>query len=909
MKKAAVLFILFIFSGIISAQDFDGVKIYLNPGHGGHDSNDRYIAGTGFWESDGNLTKGLYLRDLLIAHNANVMISRTQNRTEDDKPLSDIDAEANAFNADYFHSIHSNAHNETVNYPLVLFRGTDSNPVFSQAKTMGSIIWNQLNLLDDQWTYWKYSWENNRGDWSFYNNSNGLSVLRDLNMPGTLSEGNFHDYIPNSWRLMSIDYRKHEAVVLFRSFLQYFNLGKLDYGIIAGLVRDKNQQVPYNFNYNNGLPNDKKLALNGAEVQLLPSGDTYTTDDMNNGFYMFDSLPPGEYKVVFKSGEYATDTVRISAIANKTVFANAFMVEDTARPPRINYAFPKNGTDNISTYETIEITFSRAMNKDSTEKAFSIDPPAAGSFIWTNNDMTFSFVQNDAFLTDTEYTVLLSTDVRSAYNIPMQADSSFSFHTELYHVEPAIVNFVPAAEQDSVFTHTDIYFEFDAKMRRQNTEDAFSITPPVEGMFKWENDDRKLLFVPAHPLIADTLYTVRLSANAENSYGVSVKSDTSFTFKTRKYNKVQIVNSFPGSNAEDVSTKMKVIVLFERQVTSNTAVPEKFHLTTESGTEVSYEKFFIDEQDGRGRITFIPRNELERHSEYILTIFPGIYDTEGFMLQDTVVFPFETAGEKITSGSINDDFEEALYWTDPNQNETTTGTDSVLTTFLRTYSYSVNGTYSGRLKYVFSEDSGGVCRALRTELMPVGSDPNSEFGIWIYGDFGFNKLELWFNDSGENISVVSKDSINWYGWKFLHFPLSTVNLSGDLFFNSIVIKQNTNGSRNNVLYIDDIQNNVLVGMPDESNRNNLVRTYELRQNYPNPFNPSTVFKYFIPKGSRVNLSVFNILGQQIKTLVNAYQQPGEYSMEFNAAGLPSGLYFFRLEAGTFSETKKMILIR
>ena len=156
LKQALFLFIL---AGSLTAQDFSGIKIYINPGHGGHDSDDRYISSTGYWESEGNLTKGLYLRDLLENLGATVIMSRTQNRSIDDRSLSEIDAEANANNVDYFHSIHSNAHNETVNYPLVLFRGTDSNPVFSQAKTMGSIIWNQLKNIPGNIAFYSYKRE------------------------------------------------------------------------------------------------------------------------------------------------------------------------------------------------------------------------------------------------------------------------------------------------------------------------------------------------------------------------------------------------------------------------------------------------------------------------------------------------------------------------------------------------------------------------------------------------------------------------------------------------------------------------------------------------------------------------------------------------------------------------------
>jgi len=90
--------------------------------------------------------------------------------------------------------------------------------------------------------------------------------------------------------------------------------------------------------------------------------------------------------------------------------------------------------------------------------------------------------------------------------------------------------------------------------------------------------------------------------------------------------------------------------------------------------------------------------------------------------------------------------------------------------------------------------------------------------------------------------------------------------------------------------------------------------YSLSQNYPNPFNPSTVIKYSIPVNvksemSDVKLVVYDILGKEIAILVNENQESGNYEIEFNASHFASGVYFYRLQNGNFTETKKMILLR
>jgi hypothetical protein len=86
-------------------------------------------------------------------------------------------------------------------------------------------------------------------------------------------------------------------------------------------------------------------------------------------------------------------------------------------------------------------------------------------------------------------------------------------------------------------------------------------------------------------------------------------------------------------------------------------------------------------------------------------------------------------------------------------------------------------------------------------------------------------------------------------------------------------------------------------------------TFNLDQNYPNPFNPSTKIVYSIPVESNVTLKIFNILGQQIKTLVNENQRQGTYTVTFNASSLPSGIYFYSIEAGKYNQVKKMILLK
>lgn len=94
-----------------------------------------------------------------------------------------------------------------------------------------------------------------------------------------------------------------------------------------------------------------------------------------------------------------------------------------------------------------------------------------------------------------------------------------------------------------------------------------------------------------------------------------------------------------------------------------------------------------------------------------------------------------------------------------------------------------------------------------------------------------------------------------------------------------------------------------------NNTSLIPNKYELGQNYPNPFNPTTKINFAIPKQGLVTMKIYDVLGREVRTLVNEVKQAGNYTVDFNASEFASGVYFYKIQAGEFMDIKRMILVK
>lgn len=403
MKKTLFIALALMGSVVANSADFGGKKFYINPGHGGHDSDDRPTAlpcGVPmFYESDGTLSRGLALKEFLEKNNAKVKMSRTTNNSSDDLGLSTIAAQANSYGG-YFMSLHSNGANASANYVVAFFRSSSASPtieVVSGSKKMSTSVanWHDAVTLSDQ----TYETPRAMGDWSFYGYS--LGVLRTNNRPGYLVETWFHDYRPEALRMKSDTYNKFLAWQIARAAMENpgatGNLGS----VVQGDIRDLSKSCGYtNYTARN---RDKYKAVEGAKVRLLSSSGvelkSMTTDNYENGYYAFFDLEAGTYTIEVTKTGYKTETKTVTfadANSQKQVTFNLVEGSDTGinlSSPSVDFGAVVTGNTATSTITVTGSTLTSEISVSCDNKDFVVSPTSLPK---TGGKLTIKFTGKTA---------------------------------------------------------------------------------------------------------------------------------------------------------------------------------------------------------------------------------------------------------------------------------------------------------------------------------------------------------------------------------------------------------------------------------------------------------------------------------------------------------------------------------
>ena len=206
------------------------------------------------------------------------------------------------------------------------------------------------------------------------------------------------------------------------------------------------------------------------------------------------------------------------------------------------------------------------------------------------------------------------------------------------------------------------------------------------------------------------------------------------------------------------------------------------------------------------------------------------------------------------------------------------------------------------------EGFAGGAALLRTNNNGLNWNTQSATGTGNYGGITGGPYIITGNALGffnlfsvRNSNIIYTSSNNGVNWSSLHTaPSGTYRHIGSNYLASESWAVRDNGGIT-YIYMSPAGINQI--------SNEIPGQFSLNQNYPNPFNPNTVISYQIAASNFAKIKVYDILGNEITTLVNEKQNSGSYSVEFNGANYPSGIYYYKLEAGDFSEVRKMILLK
>jgi hypothetical protein len=239
--------------------------------------------------------------------------------------------------------------------------------------------------------------------------------------------------------------------------------------------------------------------------------------------------------------------------------------------------------------------------------------------------------------------------------------------------------------------------------------------------------------------------------------------------------------------------------------------------------------------------------------------------------------------------------------------------------FTRDTSIYVSAPSSGKLHYVFT--TGGTTTLDVKKNIPISGTPD-KVGINVYGDGRGHWLRGEFKDVDNERFLIdftaATPGIDWTDeWQYIEKPFSaavpswanpTAVLTFPVTWMRIYMAETSDAKKDSgTIYFDDFKVHfIATSVEDEES---IPQQYGLDQNYPNPFNPSTVISYSIPGLSFVSLKIYDILGKEISALVNEVQPAGNYQINFAADNLPAGVYFYRINAGNFNQTKKMVLLK
>ncbi|MFZ4620134.1 MAG: N-acetylmuramoyl-L-alanine amidase [Bacteroidota bacterium] len=472
-------------------------------------------------------------------------------------------------------------------------------------------------------------------------------------------------------------------------------------------------------------------------------------------------------------------------------------------------------------------------------------------------------------------------------------------------IRPVITAALPSSNLEAFPAYKEVIFEFNTAMDVTSTNAAFSITPNVAGTIVWSSDNKKLTFDPAALLPWSTAFTIKIDTSAKN---VARSRNLGTVPFVRKFTTVpmdtvgpSVVSMYPLANETGVSTVTDVVINLNEPVVT-TSLSTTLKMVDENNVNVPMSGAKNEVIVDKSIISFSPSN-LKPNKPYTIKLLAGMKDTYGNITKTDLIVQFTTSTETVTAGTVIDNLDANTNgWMQPEQSAKTVLTDTAVTTWNFVSEKYRGGTGAGKLTYKFSSATGGMIEVKNSTSAVI--DPASSIGMWVWGDGSNNILEFHFNPTDQTLNA---GAVYWRGWKFVRFQVSSLTGSGRSL-SAVVLKQSNGHSNESRIYLDEVQTDAVVS-DVQTTEGILPSEFVLRQNYPNPFNPATEISFSMPHAGPVKVTIFDLLGREVETLVNDVRTAGNYRVSFDGSRFSSGIYFYSMRSGSYSETRKMILTK
>lgn len=516
------------------------------------------------------------------------------------------------------------------------------------------------------------------------------------------------------------------------------------------------------------------------------------------------------------------------------------------------------------------------------------------------------------------------------------ADTFFTFQdiNMISTIPPKIVSTVPV-QNDSIYPGMqNILINFSRPMDKSNAQSNIFISPAATATFTWTNGD-KTLTISTSNFTFETDYQITIKGTFTDKYGHPLDGngdgtggdDFTYNVKTKVADMIPpvITNVYPSPNSTNVELKPIISVSFDELLKTSTISTRIKVVKNSDLSNASYILRYYT-VNGKAVLNFFITTPLAENEIYTIKILAGVEDQFGNPTPVDTSFEFTTGNSNYTSRTIIDNFEGGIAnWWQPTQSGNTVGVITAQTNAASAssiFNLNTGSTKSEQFNYAYNTSaSTWLIRQYRTVASPT-FDKNGLMQVFIFGDGNNNKFRFCVREingsTPTNLEVSPWYNIDWIGWKLVTWDLSegqtgtwlgNGTLEPPLVFDSFQFTYVANNVSTGTYYLDDLRIATFDPTDVKKEDNLIPDKFVLEQNYPNPFNPSTEIKFSISTSTKVKLIVTDILGREVATLLNDDLSAGNYSINFNAQNISSGVYFYTLITDNFKQSRKMILMK